>query len=104
MPEPCQWLHNKNITCTSFCVKEEFGNLSTKEISLAAFLTSYLRWPSARYDFSAAELPGTLMSENKSEIGKILPVAKNKWTDKEDACQGTWESSRKPCLTQKGDA
>lgn len=76
MPEPWQWLHNKNITCTSLCIKEQFGDLSAKEPSLATFITSYLRWPSARYDFSAAKLPGTLMSENKSERGKILFVPK----------------------------
>lgn len=67
MPEPCQGLHNQNITCTSLCIKEQFGNLGAKLLSLADFITLYLRWPSACYDFSAAKLPVTLTSENKTE-------------------------------------
>lgn len=75
-PEPCQWLHKKSITCTSLCIKEQFGNLGAEELFLAAFITSCLRWPSTHSDFSAAELPGTLMSENKCERGKTLFVPK----------------------------
>lgn len=104
MSEPCQGLHNQNTTCTSLCVKEQFGNLGAKLLSLADFITLYLRWPSACYDFSAAKPPVTLTSENKTERVKILFVPKNKCTDKEDPCQGTWESNRKPSLTRKGDA
>lgn len=104
MPEPCQLLHNKNITYTILCIKEQFGYLGAKEFFLAAFIISYPRWPRAHHDFSAAKLTGILMSENKREMGKILFVPKTKWKDTEDPCQGRWEGSRKPCLTQKGDA
>lgn len=96
MPEPCQLLHNKIITYTSLFIKEQF--------SLAAFITSHLRWSRAHHDFSATKVPGTLMSENKRESGKILFVPRTKWKNKEDPRQGMWEGSRKPCLIQKGDA